>query len=48
MGPAARDRAYDALADHAGRYLDMALFDRLIGRQVPSAQTNIRTGEGAR
>lgn len=30
-GPGTRDRAYDALADHAGRYLDFSMVDRMMG-----------------
>jgi len=31
-GPAAREQAYEALADHAGRYLDMRIVDDLVYR----------------
>ena len=31
-GPAAREQAYEALADHAGRYLDMKIVDDLVYR----------------
>ena len=34
----ARNRAYDALADHAGRYLDLTLVDQLIGKPLSSGQ----------
>ncbi len=47
-GPGVRNRAYDALADHAGRYLNLSIVDRMIGPPVSAERQTVRGGVKSR